>query len=105
VKTARWAALSAGSAALSTPDRLADAAQRNVLDVDDASTLHDCFERLLRFRWQSRRAAWLSGQRPTDTVTLADLAPQQRAQLRSIAREVAGIRRKLSYLANTPGVQ
>ncbi|OYN80237.1 putative nucleotidyltransferase substrate binding domain-containing protein [Mycolicibacterium sphagni] len=105
VKTARWAALSAGSSALSTPARLADAAERNVLDSDDASTLDDCFLHLLRFRWQSRCAAWISGQRPTDTVALADLAPHQRAQLRAIAREVAGIRRKLSYLANTPGVQ
>ncbi|BBY59644.1 putative nucleotidyltransferase substrate binding domain-containing protein [Mycolicibacterium sarraceniae] len=105
VKTARWAALSAGSSALSTPGRLADAAERNILDPVDASTLDDCFQQLLRFRWQCRCAAWLSGQRPTDTVTLADLAPHQRAQLRSIAREVAGIRRKFSYLANTPGIQ
>lgn len=102
VKTARWAALAAGSSALSTPERLAAAAAAGTLDPDDASSLDDCFQHLLRFRWHSRAAAWRAGRRPTDTVVLSDLAPLQRAQLRSVAREVAGVRRKLSYLASLP---
>ncbi len=100
VKIARWAALSAGADALSTPERL-DAAAGNILDADDASTLRDCFAWLLRFRWRSRATAWQDGEHMSDTVSLSALAPQERATLRSVAREIAGIRRKLIYLSST----
>lgn len=96
VKIARWAALSTGSLALSTPARLDDAAA-DVLHPDDASSLRDCFQWLLGFRWRLRRAALPTG----DVVTLSELAPQERAALRSVAREVNGISRKLDYLAST----
>ena len=36
-----------------------------------------------------------------DQVVLSELPPQERAMLRSVAREVAGISRKLTYLAST----
>ena len=101
VKIARWAALAAGSDALATPDRLDAASAAKVLDSDDASTLRDCFTWLLRFRWRSRAAAWQDGRQLSDTVSLASLAPQERAVLRSVAREIAGIRRKLIYLSST----
>jgi CBS domain-containing protein len=100
VKIARWAALSAGSSALSTLDRL-DAAANGVLDPDDASSLHDCFEWLLRFRWRRRAGPWLREEKVSDVVALPETAPQERAVLRSVAREVAGISRKLTYLAST----
>lgn len=101
VKIARWAALSAGSAALTTPTRFEDAAAAGVLDADDASSLSDCFGWLLRFRWQTRAAALLAGRPVDDVVSLSEMAPQDRASLRSVAREVAGIGRKLTYLAST----
>jgi CBS domain-containing protein len=93
VKIARWAAVSAGATVLSTPRRLDAAGAANVLDGDDVSTLHDCFAALLRFRWMSRSGG--------DQVVLSELPPQERAMLRSVAREVAGISRKLTYLAST----
>jgi CBS domain-containing protein len=101
VKIARWAALSAGSESLSTLDRLDDAAAARVLDVDDVSTLRDCFGWLVRFRWRTRAGAFLEGRRVGDVVKLSETAPQERAMLRSVAREVAGVRRKLTYLAST----
>jgi CBS domain-containing protein len=101
VKIARWAAVSAGSEALSTYGRLDDAATAKVLDPDDASSLHDCFGWLLRFRWRMRAAAFLDGRRVSDVVSFSELAPQERAVLRDVAREVAGISRKLNYLAST----
>lgn len=101
VKIARWAALSAGSDALSTPNRLDAAAAARILDTDDASTLRDCFSWLLRFRWRARATAWQDGQHLSDTVSLSALAPQERAVLRTVAREIAGIRRKLIYLSST----
>lgn len=101
VKIARWAALSAGSDALSTLARLDDAAVAKVLDADDASSLRDCFEWLLRFRWRMRASRFLAGEPVGDSVSLSDMAPQERATLRSVAREVTGISRKLNYLAST----
>jgi len=91
VKIARWAALSAGSTATSTMVRL-DAAS-NILDAEDISSLRECFIWLLKFRWDPSREG--------DVIALSTLAPQQRAMLRSVAREVAGIGRKLTFLAST----
>jgi CBS domain-containing protein len=101
VKIARWAALSAGSDALSTLDRLDAAAAAQILDPDDVSSLRECFGWLVRFRWRTRAGAWLRGTRVSDVVSLPETAPQERAVLRSVAREVAGISRKLTYLAST----
>jgi CBS domain-containing protein len=101
VKIARWAAVSAGSTALSTYGRLDDAATAKVLDSDDVSSLRDCFGWLVRFRWRMRAAAFLDGRRVSDVVKLSEMGPQERAVLRSVAREVTGIRRKLDYLAST----
>ena len=93
VKIARWAGVSADATVLSTPSRLDAAGAANVLDADDVSSLRECFSALLRFRWMSRAGG--------DQVVLSELAPQERAMLRSVAREVAGVSRKLTYLAST----
>ncbi|MDX1879701.1 DUF294 nucleotidyltransferase-like domain-containing protein [Mycolicibacterium sp. 141076] len=93
VKIARWAGVSAGATTLSTPSRLDAAQAANVLDADDVSVLQDCFAAMVRFRWTSRAGS--------DQVVLSELPPQERAMLRSVAREVAGISRKLTYLAST----
>jgi CBS domain-containing protein len=99
VKIARWAALSAGSTAISTLHRLDDAAK--VFDADDASILRDCFVTLSRIRWRIRAGAWMKGEPVTERVSLSALAPADRAAVRTVAREVSGIRRKLTYLAST----
>jgi CBS domain-containing protein len=101
VKIARWGALSAGSHAFSTLERLNDAAAAKVLDGDDASTLRDCYKTLSRIRWRTRAGAWIARERISERVSLSQLAPQERAALRTVAREVAGIRRKLTFLAST----
>ena len=101
VKIARWAGLTAASDALSTTQRLEAAAIAKVLDADDVSSLRDCFEWLVRFRWRLRAAAFLDGRRVSDLVSLSETAPQERAMLRSVAREVAGVSRKLTFLAST----
>jgi CBS domain-containing protein len=103
VKIARWAGLSAGSAQSSTLGRLDDAAAANVLESDDVSVLRDCFLWLVRFRWRIRAGAFRQGSAVArnDVVSLSAMAPQERAMLRSVAREVAGISRKLTYLASS----
>jgi CBS domain-containing protein len=103
VKIARWAGLSAGSDRQSTLGRLDDAAVAKVLDADDVSTLRDCFIWLVRFRWRIRGGAFAGdrGAEIDDVVSLSKTAPQERAMLRSVAREVSGISRKLTYIAST----
>jgi CBS domain-containing protein len=101
VKIARWGALSAGSTAISTLQRLNDAASAKVLDADDASILRDCYVSLSRIRWRVRAGGWMRGEAVTERVSLSALAPAERAGVRSVAREVSGIRRKLTYLAST----
>jgi len=100
VKIARWGALSAASTSISTLQRLDDAAAK-VLDADDASILRDCYLSLSRIRWRVRAGAWMKGEPVTERVSLSALAPADRAALRTVAREVNGIRRKLAFLAST----
>ena len=100
VKIARWAALSSGSTALATGQRLDDGAAAGVLDGDDAATLHECHQWLTRFRWQGRVANLQAGRAGGDVVTLGQLSPQDRAALRGVAREVSGVMRKLAYLSS-----
>ncbi|MDT5017433.1 MAG: hypothetical protein QOD39_3593 [Mycobacterium sp.] len=101
VKIARWAALSAGCDAISTMDRLSDTATARLLDPDDASILRDCYFSLSRIRWRLRAGAWMKGEPVTERVALSELAPAERACLRTVAREVSGVRRKLNFLAST----
>ena len=96
VKIARWGALSAGSHALSTTDRLNHAAAGSVIGTEDASTLCDCYGALSRIRWSRRTAPWLAGGPVDDTVSMSGLAPQERATIRTVAREVGAVRRKLT---------
>ncbi|MCG7594600.1 putative nucleotidyltransferase substrate binding domain-containing protein [Mycobacterium sp. PSTR-4-N] len=100
VKIARWASLSVGSTELTTRQRLADGAAGGVLDSDDAETLRECQQWLMRFRWQARVADLRTGRTVGDVVALRELSPQDRAALRSVAREVSGVMRKLGYLAS-----
>ncbi len=96
VNIARWGALSAGSHALPTMDRLNHAAAASIIDADDASTLCDCYVALSRIRWSRRTGPWLAGTAVDDMVSMSGLAPQERATVRTVAREVNRIRRKLS---------
>lgn len=100
VKIARWAALAAGSDAITTLRRLDDAAAATTLDADDASSLRDCFIWLTRFRWRQRIGHVADGRRVSDTVSLSAIAPQDRATVRSIGREIVGISRKLRFLGS-----
>ena len=101
VKIARWGALSAASTSISTLQRLNDAATAKVLDAEDASILRDCYLSLSRIRWRVRAGAWMKGEPVTERVSLSALGPADRAALRTVAREVNGIRRKLAFLAST----
>ncbi|MBX8691878.1 hypothetical protein GO011_31000 [Mycobacterium sp. 20091114027_K0903767] len=101
VRIARWAALSCGSDALPTADRIAAAAGTRFLDADDARVLAKCHAIGSSIRWRVRAARWASDADVDERVELSELPPQDRTALRSIGRELTGVRRKLDYLAST----
>lgn len=105
VRIARWAALSCGSDALPTADRIAAAAGTRYLDADDARVLAKCHAIGSSIRWRVRAARWPAGGGDSagfpERVELSELSPQDRTALRSIGRELTGVRRKLDYLAST----
>ncbi|MGV0593518.1 putative nucleotidyltransferase substrate binding domain-containing protein [Mycolicibacterium vulneris] len=101
VRIARWAALSCGSDALPTADRIAAAASTRFLDADDARVLAKCHAIGSSIRWRVRAARWASDADVDERVELSELPPQDRTALRSIGRELTGVRRKLDYLAST----
>ena len=107
VKIARWAALSAGSDALSTPDRLDDAAAaeraRRRRRLESCATVSHGWCGSAGGSAQPRLRS--TADPVDDVVSLSEMAPQERATLRSVAREVAGISRKLTYLASTSAFQ
>lgn len=94
-KLARWAALTVGSGASSTLDRLRDGAE--LLPDDAAATLADCWRLGTRVRWALRADAVRHGGDIRDDFALSVLAPQDRAHLRSAGRDVAGVLRVLNY--------
>ncbi|MFV8053121.1 putative nucleotidyltransferase substrate binding domain-containing protein [Mycobacterium sp. 48b] len=105
VRIARWAALSCGSDALTTADRIAAAAGTRYLDADDARVLAKCHAIGSSIRWRARAARWPAADGDSagipERVELSELSPQDRTALRSIGRELSGVRRKLDYLAST----
>ncbi|WKG05393.1 putative nucleotidyltransferase substrate binding domain-containing protein [Mycolicibacterium sp. HK-90] len=101
VRIARWAALSCGSDALLTAERIAAAAGTRYLDPDDARALAKCHAIGSSIRWRMRAAHWPLDGQADDRVDLSELSPQDRTALRSIGRELTGVRRKLDYLAST----
>ncbi|WP_082957876.1 putative nucleotidyltransferase substrate binding domain-containing protein [Mycobacterium sp. E802] len=104
VRIARWAALSCGSDALFTADRLGTAAGTRYLDPDDARALAKCHAIGSSIRWRVRAVRWRADADSAafdERVELSDLSPQDRTALRSIGRELTAVRRKLDYLAST----
>ncbi|MGV0814183.1 putative nucleotidyltransferase substrate binding domain-containing protein [Mycolicibacterium boenickei] len=104
VRIARWAALSCGSDALPTAERISAAAGTRYLDPEDARVLAKCHAIGSSIRWRMRAARWKSAvdvEAFGERVELSELSPQDRTALRSIGRELTGVRRKLDYLAST----
>lgn len=100
VRIARWAALSCGSDALLTAERIAAAAGTRYLDPDDARVLAKCHAIGSSIRWRVRATRWDSELDVDECIELSKLSPQDRTALRSIGRELTGVRRKLDYLAS-----
>ncbi len=99
VNIARWAALSIGSPALPTVDRLRGSAGSTMLPESVASTLVEVFEVLqrLRLRYQLRQID--AGETPTDVLELDRVSPIDRSVITEAVREVAAAQRRMTNIA------
>lgn len=96
---ARWAALSVGSPALPTDERLLAASGSAMLSDADAHALADAFDAVqgIRLAWQLEQAA--ADQPPADVVLLQRLPPVDRAILAEATRVVTSIQRRMGNMA------
>lgn len=98
VNIARWAALSVGSSALPTVDRLRDAAGTEMLPDDNARVLVEVFQVLqrLRLRYQLRQRE--AGEAPTDKLLRGHLTPIDRSVVSQALREIAAVQRRMDNI-------
>jgi CBS domain-containing protein len=100
---ARWAALSAGVGAASTPARLQAASAAGTLGADDATALHDAFELFCALRMEHQVERLRAGQAPDDLVDPAQLTPLTRGSLKRAFRAVARVQRGITVSLGLSG--
>jgi CBS domain-containing protein len=96
---ARWAALSAGSSALQTPERLQAAAGSPMMSAEDADTLGDVFEIVQRMRLRHQLEQLTAGETPLDTISRADMSTIEASVLDEAIREILAIQRRMANKA------
>lgn len=99
VNLARWAALSVGSAALPTTDRLRAAAGSEMLPQDQAETLVEVFEVLQRLRLRYQVLQFQQGQAPSDRLRMDEVSPIDRSVIAQAVREVAAVQRRMDNVS------
>lgn len=91
----RWAAASAGSDELATPERLYAATDAGVLDGESAATLADAFEVVLELQMRHHLHQLAAGATPDDRLDPSLLSALTRDHLRSVFRAVSAATREL----------
>ena len=93
---ARWAALSAGVSATTTPARLEASAAAGTLGADDAAELLDAFALLCALRMEHQLEQVRAGDEPTDLIEPARLTPLTRNSLKHAFRTIARVQRGIA---------
>jgi CBS domain-containing protein len=96
---ARWAALSTGSTALPTPERLHAAAGSRMLTAEDADTLEDVFEVVQRMRLHHQLEELEAGEPPTNTIALRDVSTIDAGVVTDVIREISAVQRRMANKA------
>ncbi|MFT4083001.1 MAG: DUF294 nucleotidyltransferase-like domain-containing protein [Nocardioides sp.] len=100
VNLARWAALATGSPALSTTDRLTDAAGSSILPKARARTLAEVFEVLQGIRLRYQLDQHRRGERATDVLLLTRLSPIDHSIINRAVREIAAAQKRADNVSN-----
>jgi CBS domain-containing protein len=93
VLLARLYALSAGSLARSTLDRLAAVSAAGTISREGAAALADAYRSLAELRLRTQLRQVTAGNEPTNTVLLADLSADERTRLRGALKTVREMQR------------
>ena len=93
---ARWAALSTGSVALPTSERLQAAAGSRMLTIEDADTLSDVFEIVQRIRLRHQLDQLAAGESPSDTILLRDVSTIDSSVLGDAVREILAVQKRIA---------
>jgi CBS domain-containing protein len=96
---ARWAALSVGSAALQTQERLRAAAGSRMLSAEDADTLDDVFEIVQHMRLRSQLDQLAADEAPSDTMRPRALSSIEASVLDEAIGEITAIQRRMANKA------
>jgi CBS domain-containing protein len=96
---ARWAALSAGSPALQTQERLQAAAGSRMLTAEDADTLGDAFEIVEHVRLRHQLEQLEAGETPSDTMRPGAMSTIEASVLNEAIREIQAIQRRMANKA------
>ena len=99
VRIARWAALTAGSSALGTVDRLRAGAGTAILPHGQAETLSEVFDVLQGLRLRHQLHQHREGQPPTDALDLSTVSAIDRAVIAQAVREVAAVQRRMANVS------
>ncbi len=99
VNLARWVALSVGSSALPTSDRLKAAAGSAALPDEQAHNLIEAFEVVQRLRLRYQIEQYERGEKPSDILLRDRLSPIDRSMLAQAVHEIAAVQRRLDNVA------
>jgi CBS domain-containing protein len=95
VDIARWAGMSAGVAAASTPERLKAGREAGALSAEAAATLEVAFDLFTGLRMSRQIEALRAGRRPDDDIDPRQLDALTRRYLKDAFRTVASVQRGL----------
>jgi CBS domain-containing protein len=96
VDLARWAAMAAGVAGASTPERLRAAADAGTLPPEDVHTLRDAFELFAELRLAHQVEQVRAGAEPDDHLNPNELSELTRTYLKDAFRAVASVQRRIA---------
>jgi CBS domain-containing protein len=99
VNIGRWAALSVGSAALPTTERLRAAAGSAMLPDEQASTLIEIFGVLQRLRLRYQLMQYRAGDRPSDLITIGRMSSIDRSVIAQAVREISSVQRRMGNVS------
>ncbi len=99
VNIARWAALSVGSAALPTTERLRVASGSAMLPDEQASTLIEVFGVLQRLRLRYQLMQHQAGDHPSDLITMSRMSSIDRSVIAQAVREISSVQRRMGNVS------
>jgi len=94
-----WPALSMGSAALPTTERLRAAAGSAMLPDEQANNLIEAFDVLQQLRLRYQLEQYERAEKPSDLLVRDRLSPIDRSMLAQAVHEIAAVQRRMENVA------